>query len=534
MAIFLRTSGVDNNDAGTSEFVGIPRPVGVQDGDLVVAFIAVDSADVDITPPDDTWTKAFRTDPSQAISAAVYWKIALNERDRWVFALSDDVDAQGAVAVYGGADAWEPVEAVFAGATSADTAQAVAASSTSVDDEELVLFVATDVADDIDPPSGYAEAQERQNGGTVSLSRLAVPSASASIPATAATSGTAADGASLLVVIRPGAGTLSVDEIRKLIVGGLPTDADRIYDLTPTGDFYKLFQAIALTAKQVVFDLVDLLRLEISPRFARYKLPDWERVFGLTTTRAAQLGTIAQRQAQVISRWREAAGLGSTRDAITAIIGPLLGYDEPTEVQVVTTDRELLRIEHSYTGDLLSIPAGDPAMFEFDTVDGGKVSSGGARVQLEYGSGSGDFAVTLEAPDGTTKTWQVTLDGQALDILFGPTLAGAQMMGTWTLTVQNDTGGTLEVIPTVFVEGVQVDHLADRQLTAAAMFDWGIYADPDHIGENGNPADFAAVRAALGRTAFAHTTGNLLQSLEPYPDEDAGVHAAIPDECIPT
>ena len=529
--IFLRTSGVDDVPAGSNLFADVAAPVGMRDGDLVLVGVAVDTADTTVTAPEG-WTRVFRTDPSRAVSLAVFWKIALNEPARWSFELSAAVDCQAAVAVYGGAEGWNPIEIATAAGTVSSATQNTPAGATALDNEELALFLAAGAVGTFTPAGDYDEIAAKSNGGSIAIHRLAKPIAG-SIPAGTVMFSTPADGASVLVALRPSDSEVSVDDARQIIIDGFPRGVERVYDLEQGGDYFKLFQSIALAAKQTVFDLVELLRREIVPQFSRYLLPEWERVFGVTTTRAAQRGTVPDRQAQVISRWREASGLGSTRAAVTAILGPLLGYNPTTEVEVVTTDRDLLRIEHSYDLGSQTIASSGTASLTFETVDGGKVSDGGARVQLEYGAGSGSFAVLLVAPDLTFKSWTVDLDGQALDLLFGAEFAGAQMDGLWHLVVFNNTAGSLTLIPTAFVEGVQPDHLSVRQDTAAAMFDWGAYADPVHMGENGKPADMDAARAAIQRMAFAHTIGNLLQSIEALPDVDVGADSAIPDECLP-
>ncbi|MEO9192167.1 MAG: hypothetical protein ABI445_00790 [Polyangia bacterium] len=536
--ILLRTSGVDNNSAGASQFVAIPLPVGIQDGDLIVVAVAVDNAGISITPPDAGWIKAFRTDPSRGVSIAVYYKTAINEFERWVFTLSSSANAQGVAAVYSGADGWHPVEFVSAAATLASASQAVGATQTSLDAEQLVLFVCTDAVSTLTAPAGYLTAQTRQNVGTLALMQQQRASAGLVPASTVSTTGTP-NGASLLIILRPSASTVSVSEARELFVQKLPADVDRVYDLDAGGDYYKLFQSVAMLAKETAYDLIDLLRLEVLPRFAIYKLPDWERVFGLTTTRNAQRGTIPQRQAQVVASWREAAGLGSTRAAITAILGPLLGYNAATPVQVSVTDRDLLRIAHSYSPTAaIPIRGGTFVDYKFSTVDGGVVSSAGLRVALEYSSSPGEsLTVTLTGPDGYAKEWDPVVTTQALDWLFGPEFAGKNISGRWTLEIFNNAAsGTVYVHPTIFVEGVPKNFNENvyGQATGASIFEWGAFADPAHMGENGTPADLAAVRRAVQRIAFSQTVGNVLQSLVASPDVDAGAHAAIPDECIPT
>jgi hypothetical protein len=551
--IFLRATAVDNDNTGAVDFVAVQQPIGVEDGDLLVCCVAVDQnlssvTGLIVTPPDASWTLAAHSDRAGKIVNWVFWKYAINEPPRWVFSLSTTCDAQGIVAIYGGADGWQPVEAinsVLTDSSEATTSYHTPSSATSLNAEELVLFAAGEGAHSFTAPAGYELTASVQNQGTLAFLRQN-KDAAGPVPAGTITYSVTGNGETTLVILRPSAATLSLDDVQGLLVGGLPTDANRVYDLDPGGDYYKLFRSIALASKQVLFDLVELARLEIAPRYARYKLPDWERVFGLTTTRTAQVGTVPARQNQVVSRWREAAGLGSTLDAISVVLGPLLGYNPTTPVQVLTTDRNLLRIEHSYEKSE-TVAGGSSLLYNFTPVDGGMVSKGGARVQLEWGGDytayTGQVDVYLTAPDGAKAHWVHTfVDDRAMDWLWsesvatndGDSLVHVQQGGGWQLEVANNTSGSIDVIATAFIEGVQVDHLAPRQETAAAMFDWGAYADPAHLSESGVPADFTAARQALKRIAFAHTNVNLIQSIDPYPDVDSGLHGSIPDECIPT
>jgi hypothetical protein len=81
----------------------------------------------------------------------------------------------------------------------------------------------------------------------------------------------------------------------------------------------------------------------------------------------------------------------------------------------------------------------------------------------------------------------------------------------------------------LFVEG-----LARGQSTGGAIFEWGVYVDPAHVGENGTAADLAGARLAIKRLKHAHTVGSLIQSLAPWPDISSGINSSIPDEWLPT
>jgi hypothetical protein len=542
--IALRASGADDNPAEASQFVGIPQPVGIKDGDLLVVGIAVPLADLTIMAPDG-WTKVARTDPSRPMSVAVYWKHAANEPPHWVFELSGSTRAAGAVAAYAGADGFEPVEAFGLANTAAANPKPIGGVSASLDGEELLLFIASGSVGTFAPATGYVKiARKQQDRVTLEAQRRPLQAAGAVPPGSetfTVTSAVSDDAASVVVALAPSYGKLSVDDVRGLVVRGFPRGVERVYDLAFGGDYYKYFQSWALTLKAYAYDLVDLLRLEATPYLSRYKLPDWERVFGITTSRTSQVGTIPQRQQQVLGAWRAAAGRDASFSTVASVVGALLGYSPTTTVQIVETDRADLTTLNTYTnGTAVSIANGGSFAELIDVVvDGGVVSQGGARLivtadSFPWAGATDPLTFSLESPDGTLRSWSVPIAQFNVThankaYLFGIEFANTPIQGSWFLSVTNNSGGTVNFHWSVFVEGI-----GPNQETGGAIFDWGVYADPAHLGESGVPSDFPAARLAIQKIAHSHTVGNLLQSLDPYPDVDVDVHAAIPDECIPT
>lgn len=531
--IFLRTYGADESQ-GVSPYVSIPQPIGVVDGDLLVVGICLTDSQIDIAPPDDEWELIARTDETQTGSVAVFVKFAMNEPSRWVFSLSSTVHPLGTygiggVLVYGGVDGFEPVEAFASATTPHQVAQNVPAITAADADEELVLLFGADDAGTFTAVGGFDEVVARAPVGVASFSaqRRALVAAGAQAATTSALS-IAARGACVALVLRPSAGTLTVDDVRERLVAALPRGVEDVYDLTPSGDYYKFFQAIAGLMKTYAFDLVDLVRRELLPQFTRYKLPSWERIFGLETTRTAKTGVIPQRQAQVVGGWRAAAGQGSTKAAVQAVVGPLLGYFPTTPVEVIECDRSALTLFHSYDvagGADVLIPSSSSAVLTIPVLgDGGKVAKCGATLNLAMSvDDTSAFLFTLTAPNGTSKQWAGA--AHAPLVLRGKEFAGVAIYGIWTLKIDNLSAGvaTLYSGSTLFVEGI-----APRQQTAGAVFEWGVYADPAHLGENGTAPNFEAARREIRKLAFDHCIGGLIQSLDAIPDD-----TAIPDECLP-
>lgn len=536
--IFLRTFGPDES-TGVSDYVSIPQPIGVQDGDLLLVGIMLPDSSIDVAAPDDGWTLVARTDKTRTGNVAVFWRFALNEPARWVFTLSSTVHPAGTyglggVLVYGGADGFEPVEA-FATATSpSGTAQNVPAITAAEADEEMVLFLGADNPGTFTPLAGYEAAVARAPGGvgTFEAHHRQLDAAGTQSATTVALSVTA-KGACIALALRPSAGTLSVDDVRERLVAAFPRGVEDVYDLTASGDYYKLFQAVAALMKVYAFDLVDLLRREIIPHLSRYKLPSWERIFGLETTRIAKQGTIPQRQAQVLGAWRAAAGQGSSIPVVQAVLGPLLGYLPTTTVEVLEADRSALTAAHSYwpAADT-AIPNGATTTIAIDvSLHGGKVAKAGAQLWLVFASaGLSSYTFTLTAPDGSSKTWAGSWASVPLK-LYAPELADKAIQGIWRLSITNNSGAdnTLYSGSTLFVEGV-----APRQDTAGAVFHWGVYADPAHVGESGVAPNYDEAFRAIKRLTFSHCRGRLLLSKEPWPGTSSGAHAAIPGRCIPT
>lgn len=531
--IALVAYGSDSNPAGGSAFVGLPQPIGIANGDLVLVAIALPAAGVAVTPPSADWTQITSTDPAQALIMSVWYTTALNLPSNLVFALSASCNATGVCVAYRGTDSWTPVEAFVATLTAAATSHAVGGITAQQTGEEALLFIAGANSGTYTAAGGYIEvARKAQSGCTIEAQHQQLQNAGP-LAGFIETFSTSAAGVSVVIVLAPSAGAQTFDDTYRRTFEALPKGIDNLLDFTQgVGDYYKYFWVIGSMLK-LGFDLVDLVAQEIVPFLSRYKLADWERFFGLVQTLTAIRGTIPQRQGQVLGAWRAAAAQSASFTTVAATHGPLLGYFPTTPVKIVEADASTLRLFHHYdfcAGSDHSIPVGTTTLSVFVN-DGGAVSKMGAQLTLAFANAdTSQYSFTLTAPDGTSKTWTTGSTSAPL-WLTAPVLSGAQINGIWTLAITNGSflSNTLYSSQQLFVEGI-----APRQQTGGAIFEWGVYADPTHIGENGTPADFTAARAAVKKLSLSHSVGNLLQSLVPYPNTDSGLHAAIPDECIPT
>lgn len=535
--IAFKTSGRDNTPAATStDQVSIPKPSGVTDGDLLVVAIAVKnsgSANL-VTPSDESWTKVIQTDQSLNQTAAVFWKIAINEPIRWTFQLDSSNPASGVVTVFANTDGFTPIETDQISFLLAGSSIDIPAISAALNDETLLFFAAADFGTAaFATATNYRKVRDANQSAGVSLTAQyrQLTSAGANPSQALTFTGGPSDAACVALIISPSFGSHTAKDVFDLLIRALPRGVEAVYDLAAGGDYYKYFMSWALVLKTFGFDFVDLCRSEIVPYLSRYKLPDWEVIFGLTQTRIARNGTVPQRQAQILGAWRAAAGQGSSISAIRAAMVPVFGYLNSTVPEVIETSRAGLTTLHTYSFGQHTQAAAVNATYGKTIPDSGLVSKAGPRVLLNINSGSGVFEVILIAPSNNAKIFPNVdvADGfLAQQMLFAPELAGESLYGKWQITIQNLTGGSLTIEPSLIVEGI--GPVID---TGGAIFHWGVYADPAHLGESGTPADLDAARALIKKFTFEHCIGGLIQSKTPYPDSTSGANSAIPNESIP-
>ena len=538
-AIFLRTFGADDNPSGSSPFVSIPVPIGVKDGDFVVAAIVLPAANVTVTPPDG-WMLITQTDPTLTTGIVAFWHMCLNEQARWVFALSGSAAAAGVALVYGSTDPFLPIEVSAAKLTASGTSHAVQGVEVAEDGEELALFLAAHAVGTYTPASGFRAVVAKQQSAATIAAHRRQPAAAGAVADFNVTFSTSAAAATLLLAIRPTVGRFSIDEVRQRVIDDLPEGVEDVYDLTASGDYYKYFNAVAALLKYEGFDLVDILRQESFVSRARYDLADWERLFGLLQTRIAKHGTIPQRQAQVVAAWRVAAGQEPSLPEIRALVGAYLGYTDPSAVDVRECQRGAMRTLHSYKAVAGDIPGPGSLTRQVYVADYPRVGKMGVQLSLFIDHPSAeDLTVTLTGPSSpagqASKSWTLRAGALASSEeirLYDISAAGKTIWGTWTLTITSGgAAGTLDHA-LVFVEGIGRDQQGHDGL-GGALFEWGVFVDPTLVnGGAGGFVDYRGVQRILDQFTQSHRVARVIRgSLT----TDIGTSHAFPGDtnCIP-
>jgi hypothetical protein len=319
---------------------------------------------------------------------------------------------------------------------------------------------------------------------------------------------------------------LSLREVTALLLSGLPPGIDRMLDVSPGSDLYRFFEARAVVLKRYGFDLIETLRMETDPSTVLAKIPEWEAVFGVTQGRTARYGGTAARRDQILSRIRE-LGSGSTRTAVQTVLAPLLGYENPSQIEVLEPSRGAVTFLNTTSLGALAVYGG--VMGDARTAlvrDRGKVSAAGASVTfraLDTGDLTlGDIFVTLTAPDSTVVindflgiASQVETGSRDVVIRRPVTPGSLDIYGDWTLTLTFESppgvSGVTATVINLIVEGIGRDAWGYDGL-GSAIYRWSALVDPALAGVTHSP-DYTAARSAVGRIAQSHTIGGLARRM---------------------
>lgn len=313
-------------------------------------------------------------------------------------------------------------------------------------------------------------------------------------------------------------------------------------------DRRKIWEALADAIRTEVSDRLDALIAEMNPARALYFLPLWESALDLSSTKIANFGTIAQRRAQVISALR---GIGDLSiPGLRALVALFLDYADPSLIQILEADRDMIRAAHTYvTAESLplAIPAGFPPLdVKFQVPDDGPVSDAGAQVFINITGNLSELTFTLSGPGGTNQ--QVFFDVGYLGagavvaqdyVLYAPptkrTITGAnvsgQTLGDWHLTcTSRGAPGTLHSA-SLFVEALGRNALGQESLGNENHY-FAVVIDPGLVGPNYD-LEGATDAVHKHKPAYAGVAmvvkGTPLGPIPGWPD----LPTTIPDDTLP-
>lgn len=329
--------------------------------------------------------------------------------------------------------------------------------------------------------------------------------------------------------------SLSDNDALFLVLQLLPAGYEKWIDTSSTSAAGKALRALAQAVKLYGYDVLDALRDELGGLTMSQRLPDWEAIMGVAGDAIATYGTTATRRARMIARRRESGG--TTLPSIRAVVGPLLGYEDPTTLQILECPRGALTALHTYTEFVVTSFTGSLSR-TVHCSDDGRISEGGVQLLFSFVDTTASLAggtITLTGPTGANGQSVSTWDGSALAsgvlanadrYLYDPDAAGKSLFGTWTLAVTTPVGVTLGWDWwAVFVEGVGRLTLGEGR--GAEIFHWGVYVDPA-LESVAQPSDrAAALRAVQHRMNPGHARGVLITSSTSYPG------SLIPNQFIP-
>lgn len=354
----------------------------------------------------------------------------------------------------------------------------------------------------------------------------------------------------------PPAPTMTFDRARARVIDWFPPDTFHEFEhaeLGPSSPDSELMDWWAEIFKRLFWDLIDIWEREMDPSRAVLKLFDWKALFQIVSSPSK----IADLRALVIARLRE-YGQPSTLYAIAAAVGVVLGYQDPTQLEILEISASVLR---NAAQNIFAIPVpipiadfagGGTRLVTPHLYDGGQVWNSGLWMSLVFNIAAGKhISVKVTAPNGFQRVWNpiTKLHEVSTAILFGVEMAGKPVHGNWTIEIFRDNGSpAVNLVGCVlYVPGCP--RYDATQATAQPVGPpwparvpnvirntglgrwkqwWGVYADPAKLGLS-TTADLREARQALSRIRHAYQQANVILTKAPIP----GTSLAIPGAMIP-
>lgn len=322
-------------------------------------------------------------------------------------------------------------------------------------------------------------------------------------------------------------------DLKTLLVSLFPAGSEQLYDLDNGANIGGILYSLAGALKDTATDRVDELRLQVNPS-TMVDPSGWEQACGLSNTVLAKFGTTEQRRNAVLSVLREHSSF--SLDDIRAAVQPYFLYADPSQIEIVETDRAALTALHTYVGSTLSVGANASGSASITIPDDGFIYAGD-NVLITVTGYLDEVTFSLNTIAGGLWSWPRgylgtgSVTAQAFTLRTGPyfTFLSPQPC---TLTVTTGPSGGATVQWSVFVEMLgRPSSLFTWQGLGAAMFEFGVVADPALLGAG---YDLDGAYRAIQKVKPAHTIGNLIfknvmGGLCPIPDDPP----TIPDRVIP-
>lgn len=310
---------------------------------------------------------------------------------------------------------------------------------------------------------------------------------------------------------------ISEKEARELLLSLLPPGSEQLYLTSDRAVIGRLFTGLGQAVRTSTLLRVEQLHLELNPSTMFEKISDWEEACGLSSTPIARFGTPEQRRNACLAVLRTSGSF--SLDDIRAIVQPYFLYKDPSQIEIIETDRDLLRAAHTYsTAPGVVIPSGGNYASAVLVADDPLVSAAGAQLQVNISGNAKDAEFVLYCPDGSTTVFgPSTLPAETVAtkdyVLHARQFAGHAIKGRWTLIAYAVASPITLHSWGVFVEGIGVNFdgaVPPKRLgegLGAAMFQFAVVADPALLGTG---YDLQGAERSLNRWKPAHTGGTVV------------------------
>lgn len=353
--------------------------------------------------------------------------------------------------------------------------------------------------------------------------------------------------------------SVTEEQARELAVAGFPPGILHEFGSPAAGQTKspdaQFMDWIGTLFKRWSFDFLDIWSREMDPARANLKLDDWRDLYEIVANPLRRRDLAAL----IIARLRE-IGVPSSLFGVAASVGTVLGYANPTQLEILEYDANTARNALTYVFPIpspVAIPLGISfaASVRFESpypYDAGPIWPSGAKVILAFSADVGQaINVRMTGPDGIQKTWTPVTQTHnvSMVVLYALEFAGRSSRGTWTVEIYRNGGPAVNLIGlSIYAPGcprtealgpavppavgppwpVAVPNAETRCGAGRHRTWWGVYVDPALVSIK-TAADYREARAALSRIRHDYQRADLILTKAAIP----GTPQAIPGAFIP-